>query len=82
MVNSTSVIVMFDSGVSRSFIFAVYVERHNIPVAMLKCRMVVSFLRGDMPARLSKGEHSYKVGSVHRKPYCSRYGLAKQSIKV
>jgi hypothetical protein len=51
MVNSTSVIVMFDSGVSRSFIFAVYVERHNIPVAMLKCRMVVSFLRGDMPAR-------------------------------
>jgi hypothetical protein len=27
------------------------VEKHNIPVAMLKCRMVVSSPRGDMPPR-------------------------------
>jgi hypothetical protein len=44
-------IVLFDSGASHPFISAVYVERHNIPVAMLKCRMVVSSLGGDMPAR-------------------------------
>jgi hypothetical protein len=37
--------------VSHSFISAAYVEKHNIPVAMLKCRMVVSSPGGDMPAR-------------------------------
>jgi hypothetical protein len=42
-VNNTTSIVLFDS--------AAYVERHNILVAMLKCRMIVSSPRGDMPAR-------------------------------
>jgi hypothetical protein len=51
LVNSTTAIVLFDSGVSHSFISATYVEKHNIPVAMLKCRMVVSSPGGDMPAR-------------------------------
>jgi hypothetical protein len=50
-VNSTTAIVLFDSGVSHSFISATYVERHNIPVAMLRCHMLVSSPRGDMPAR-------------------------------
>jgi hypothetical protein len=50
-VNSTTAIVLFDSRASHSFISAAYVERHNIPVAMLKCRMIVSSPRGDMPAR-------------------------------
>jgi hypothetical protein len=27
------------------------VERYNIPVAMIKCRMIVSSPTGDMPAR-------------------------------
>jgi hypothetical protein len=39
LINSTTAIVLFDSGVSHSFISATYVEMHNIPVAMLKCRM-------------------------------------------
>jgi hypothetical protein len=51
LVNSTTAIVHFDSGVSHSFIFAAYVEKHNIPVAMLKCQMVVSSSGGDMPTR-------------------------------
>jgi hypothetical protein len=50
-VNSTTDIVLFDFGASHSFICTKYVERHNIPVAMLKCRMIVSSSGGDMPAR-------------------------------
>jgi hypothetical protein len=37
LINSTSVVVLFDSRASHSFIFAAYVEKHNIPIAMLKC---------------------------------------------
>jgi hypothetical protein len=51
LVNSTTAIILFDLGVLHYFIFATYVEKHNIPVAMLKCCMVVSSSRGDMPAR-------------------------------
>jgi hypothetical protein len=50
-VNSTTAIVLFDSGASHSFISATYVEKHNILVAMLKCLMVVSSPGGEMPAR-------------------------------
>jgi hypothetical protein len=49
--NSTTTIVLFDSGASHSFISVVYVEKHNIPVAMLKCHTVVNSPKGDMPAR-------------------------------
>jgi hypothetical protein len=45
-VNSTTAIVLFDS-----FISDAYVEWHNIPVVMLKCRRIVSSSRGDMPTR-------------------------------
>jgi hypothetical protein len=50
-VNSTTAIVLFDSRALHSFISAAYVESHNIPVAMLMCRMIVSSPGGDMPAR-------------------------------
>jgi hypothetical protein len=50
-VNSTTAIVLFDSGASHSFISAAYVEIHNISVAMLKCRMIVSSPGGETPAR-------------------------------
>jgi hypothetical protein len=51
LVNSTTATVLFDSGVSHSFISAAYVEKYSIPVAMIKCRMVVSSPEGDMPTR-------------------------------
>jgi hypothetical protein len=51
LIKSTTAIVLFDSGASHSFIFATYVEKHNITVAMLKCRMVVSSPGGDVTAR-------------------------------
>jgi hypothetical protein len=50
-VNDTSAIVLFDSGASHSFISAAYVEKHNLPLDLLKCQMIVSSPGGDMPTR-------------------------------
>jgi hypothetical protein len=50
-INDTSAFVLFDSIASHSFISAAYVEKHNLPIALLKCQMIISFLGGDMPAR-------------------------------
>jgi hypothetical protein len=50
-VNGISAVVLFDSGASHSFIFTTYVEKHNLPIALLRCQMIVSSLGGDMPAR-------------------------------
>jgi hypothetical protein len=35
-VNDTSAVVLFDSGASYSFISAIYVEKHNLPIALLR----------------------------------------------
>jgi hypothetical protein len=43
--------VLFDSGASHSFISAAYVGKHNLPLALLRCQIIVSSLGGDMPAR-------------------------------
>jgi hypothetical protein len=51
LINDTSAIVMFDSGASHSFISAAYVGKHNLPLALLSCQMIVSSLGGDIPAR-------------------------------
>jgi hypothetical protein len=48
-INNTSAVVMFDSGASHSFISATYVEKYNLPIALLSCQMIVSSARGDMP---------------------------------
>jgi hypothetical protein len=50
-VNDTSAVVLFDSGASHSFIFAAYVEKHNLPIALLRCKMIVGSSGEDMPAR-------------------------------
>jgi hypothetical protein len=50
-VNDTFAIVLVDSGASHSFIFAAYVEKHNLYIALLRCQMIVSSTRGDIPAR-------------------------------
>jgi hypothetical protein len=42
LINATSVVVLFDSGASRSFISIAYVEKHNVPISLLKCQMIVS----------------------------------------
>jgi hypothetical protein len=51
LVNDISVVVLFNSGASHSFISAAYLGKHNLPLALLRCQMIVSSLGGDMPLR-------------------------------
>jgi hypothetical protein len=51
LVNDTSAVVLFGSGASHSFIYVAYVGKHNLPLALLKCQMIVSSPGGDMPVR-------------------------------
>jgi hypothetical protein len=50
-VNDTSVVVLFDSEVSHSFIFVTYVGKHNLPLALVKCQIIVRSPGGEMPTR-------------------------------
>jgi hypothetical protein len=50
-VNDTSAVVLFDSGALHSFISIAYVEKHDLPIALLRCQMIVSSPAGYMPAR-------------------------------
>jgi hypothetical protein len=63
-INDTSGVVLFDSRASHSFIFAIYVEKHNLPIALLKCQMIVSSLGGDMPARQLCPKVNLKIRGV------------------
>jgi hypothetical protein len=56
--------VLFDSGASHSFIPTVYVEKHNLPLALLKCQMIVSSPGGDMPARQLCPKGNLKIRGV------------------
>jgi hypothetical protein len=51
LINDTSAVVLFDSGASHSFISAAYVGKHNLPLALIRCQIIVSSLGGDMPTR-------------------------------
>jgi hypothetical protein len=51
LINDTSTVVLFNSGASHSFISAAHVGKHNLPLALLRCQMIVSSPGGDMPAR-------------------------------
>jgi hypothetical protein len=50
-VNDASAVVLFDSRASHSFISVAYLGKHNLPLALLKCQVIVSSPGGDMPAR-------------------------------
>jgi hypothetical protein len=51
LVNDNDTIVLFDSRASHSFVAANFVQKHNLPLSMLKNRMIVSSPGGDMHAR-------------------------------
>jgi hypothetical protein len=64
LINDTSAVVLFDSGASYSFISAAYVRKHNLPLALLRCQMIVSSLGGDMPARQLCPKVNLKIRDV------------------
>jgi hypothetical protein len=64
LINNTSVVVLFDSGASHSFISAAYVGKHNLPLALLRCQMIVSSPGGDMPARQLCPKVNLKIRGV------------------
>jgi hypothetical protein len=37
-INDISAVVLFDFAASHSFISTAYVEKHNLPIALLKCQ--------------------------------------------
>jgi hypothetical protein len=64
LINDTSVVVLFDYGASHSFTSAAYVGKHNLPLALLRCQMIVSSLRGDMPTRQLCPKVNLKIREV------------------
>jgi hypothetical protein len=51
LINDNCTIVLFDSGASHSFVAANFVKKYNLPLSMLKNRIIVSSPGGDMHAR-------------------------------
>jgi hypothetical protein len=72
LVNDTSAVVLFDSRASHSFISTAYVGKHNLPLSLLRCQMIVSSLGGDMPARQLGPKVNLKIigGRLCRQPHC------------
>jgi hypothetical protein len=60
-INDTSAVMLFDSGASHSFISVAYVEKHNLPMALLRCQMIVSSPGGDMPVRQLCPKVNHKI---------------------
>jgi hypothetical protein len=50
-INNTSAVVPFDSEASHSFLSATYVGKDNLPIALLRCEMIISSPVGDMTVR-------------------------------
>jgi hypothetical protein len=59
-VNDNSAVVLFDSEASHSFISVAYVEKHNLPRALLRCEMIVS-----LPARQLCPKVNLKIRGVY-----------------
>jgi hypothetical protein len=63
-VNDISAVVLFDSGASHSFISTAYVEKHNLPIALLRCQMIVSSSGGNILARQLCPKVNLKIRGV------------------
>jgi hypothetical protein len=64
LTNSNKAIILFDSRASHSFISVEYVTKYNLPVSLLKYRMVVSSPGGDRPARQACPRVNIKIRGV------------------
>jgi hypothetical protein len=72
LVNDNNAIVLFDSGASHSFVAANFVQNHNLPLSMLKNRMIVSSPEGDMHARHVFPKVNILIrggGRIHSQPH-------------
>jgi hypothetical protein len=63
-VNATSAVVLFDSGASHSIISATYVEKHNLPISLLKYQMIVSSSGADISIRQLCSKVNFKIRGV------------------
>jgi hypothetical protein len=63
-INDTSVVVLFDSRASHSFTSTACGVKHNLPIALLRCQMIVSSPLGDMPARQLCPKVNLKIRGV------------------
>jgi hypothetical protein len=64
LVNDTSTVVMFDSRASHSFVSIAYVGKHNLPLALLRCQMILTSPGGDMPSRQLCPKVNLKIRGV------------------
>jgi hypothetical protein len=64
VVNDNNTIVLFDSGASHSFVAANFVQKQNLPLSILKNRMIVSSPGGDMHARHVSPKVSIPISGV------------------
>jgi hypothetical protein len=64
LISDTSTVVLFNFGASHSFISAAYVGKHNLPLTLLRCQMIVSSPGGDMPARQLCPKVNLKIRGV------------------
>jgi hypothetical protein len=64
LINDSSVVVLFDSRASHSFIYVAYVGKHKLPLALQMCQMIVSYPGGDMPARQLCPKVNLKISGV------------------
>jgi hypothetical protein len=69
--NDNNAIILFDSGASHSFVAANFVQKHNLPLSMLKNWMIVSSPGGDMHARhvCPKVNILIRGGRIHSQPH-------------
>jgi hypothetical protein len=64
LINDSNAIVLFNSGASHPFVAANFVQKHNLPLSMLKNRMIVSSPGGDMHVRHICPKVNILIGGV------------------
>jgi hypothetical protein len=62
LANDNNAIMLFDSGASHAFVATSFVQKYNLPLSMLKNRMIVSSPGGDMHARHVCSKVSILIG--------------------
>jgi hypothetical protein len=74
LINDNNAIVSFDFGASNSFVSVNFVQKHNLPLFMLKNQMIISSPGGDMNARHVSSKVSILIrggGRILSQPHSS-----------